>query len=101
MYRHGDLLLIPQNRPRANWPRKVDKFDGIILRGESTGHAHRLRDAESVTAYGDLSGIVEVELHGPNSLIHEEHKEIVLPEGRYTVIRQREYEGDNWRNVRD
>lgn len=102
MYRHGDLLLVKSSERRVGWLKADDKFDGIILRGEMTGHAHRLSDPASATAFRDGTGnVMELELHKSNSLVHEEHKEIVLPEGSYRVIRQREYEGEGWRNVAD
>lgn len=63
IYRQGDVLFkkideLPKNK------RKID--DDIIVKGEATGHAHKIRNGK--------------------------HEEIELDQGLYEVIRQKEYD---------
>ncbi len=85
MYRQGDVLLIevPALPPRT----KVVK-SGVVLRGESTGHAHRILGG-SVLVGADPSAMFVVAEEGTR-LVHDEHAPIRLPAGNYQVIRQRE-----------
>lgn len=95
-YRQGDVLL-----------RKVEKIpkeaelqanERIVERGELTGHAHRLQGmAEIHTRWGAMF----VRAGAGARLVHEEHAAIDLEAGDYEVIRQREFDGENTRYVRD
>lgn len=89
---------------------KVDKFAGrggaptlqkderIVERGEVTGHAHRLEGmAEIWTQWGQMY----VKAEKGARLVHEEHAAIDLEPGLYQVVRQREFDGENERYVRD
>lgn len=87
MYRQGDVFLkkievLPKNL-------KEDKT-GVVLRGESTGHSHRVKGGK---LYKDKTGLMYINAGAMTMLVHEEHKPIKLPEGKYAVIRQREYAG--------
>lgn len=124
-YRPGDILFI-----------KIDKLPGIklkkkkgniILKGELSGHAHRLEGnakilevAEGIAnnPYGVWHGQrfvanspIRVELksqvigyaivNAPAELTHEEHPTITIPAGKYEIRRQREYDADYIRFVED
>jgi hypothetical protein len=82
IYRQGDVLIQKIDRLPVD-AREVEWDDRVILAyGEVTGHAHALSTAEG-------ERILEVK---PGAkLVHEEHATIVLPEGFYKVIQQREY----------
>lgn len=97
MYRQGDLLIVPGAVP--NWFKPENLLrDGIVERGETTGHAHRLVGGE---VWGNGSGTF-LRTDGTAELVHEEHDTIVLPEGEYRVIRQREFSvSGNWSYVND
>jgi len=87
------------------------RASGIVMRGELTGHAHRLTftdDTETGTALLEDSGSageggpdLYLDVHGAVDLTHEEHTAITLPEGSYRVIRQREYDEGQIRYVAD
>lgn len=100
MARQGDVLF----RKIAEFPRsrRTRRASGHILEGEATGHIHRLEDlaAAEVLEIGD-GLFVNVSAEGGVSIVHEEHKPIVLPAGRYEVVRQREYSPEAIRNVID
>ena len=124
-YRHGDILLIKIDKLPENIRFKTKKSK-LILKGEVTGHAHRLEGdtkilevAERIAndPYGVWDGqrlvanTIRVEpksqvigyavVKGPTELIHEEHDAITLPVGTYEIRRQREYDTVYIRFVED
>lgn len=84
--RQGDLLI-----------KKIDMLplglkeiaDGVVLRGESTGHAHRLVGGQ---VFKDDAGMLFLTVKNFARLVHEEHKPIELSKGKYAVVRQKEYQ---------
>ena len=96
MWRHGDVLV----RSIKEIPSEATKRQGSILaRGEATGHAHRIQGkCELFESKGTLYlQILDDEVE----LVHEEHKTIVLPKGKYRVWQQREYSPTEIRRVMD
>ncbi len=94
--RQGDLLFVPLENPPA-WleleGRKAEP-EGIIARGEATGHHHRLATVEAAEVFDLGFDNVYVRV-GPEgvSIIHEEHKPVNLaPNTLYQVHRAREYD---------
>jgi len=69
----------------------------VIAKGEATGHAH-VAIGEGLTFLGGV-------LHAPKgaTIIHEEHKEIKLPAGDFTVDQVLEYDhfAEEARTVQD
>lgn len=99
MYRQGDLLIVVGTVPE-HVEREVSRLvkDGVVERGEATGHAHRLVGGE---VWASDSGPY-LRTDGTAQLTHDEHDTIVLPEGEYRVIRQREFSvGGDWSYVDD
>lgn len=103
MYRQGDVLLQKVNELPSN---AKPKKDDIILRGEATGHAHRI-------ANGQIYETIQKEIFHPEiktmyivakksaRLVHEEHAPIDIEIGIYIVIRQREFDDEATRLVMD
>jgi hypothetical protein len=88
--RQGDLLLkkVEKLPKRA----KTVKSD-VVLRGEATGHAHRIMNGELFRFWSQTSGDqLFVKADKGTTLVHEEHASIDLAPGVYEVIRQREYD---------
>ena len=84
IFRQGDVLI----QEVSEIPKGLKRIkDGIVLRGEVTGHAHRLQGGELFGKDGSMF----MNIPSPALLVHEEHKTIKLPVGKYAVIRQREY----------
>lgn len=86
MFRQGDLYF-----SKTGTIPKTAKVDttGILLLGESTGHAHRVTG-------GDLlrkNGLMFLKVAKKAVISHEEHKPITLGKGMWAVTRQREYAG--------
>jgi hypothetical protein len=99
MFRQGDVLIRSVKKLPKGERRK--RQSGEVLEGEATGHVHRiaeLNQAEVLEIGEDL--FLSVGENGV-SLVHEEHKPIVLPPGDYEITRQREYSPEAIRNVAD
>lgn len=75
---------------------------GHILEGEVTGHIHRLSDLDAAEVFECGEGLyLNVTAEGGVSVVHEEHKPVILSPGNYEVVRQREYSPEAIRNVTD
>lgn len=88
---HGDVLIetskIPDGAQRRNGAI-------ILAEGEVTGHAHRVSCPEGVEAeLLELGDKLFLRIMGGDaSVVHEEHKEITIPEGEYEISRVQEYD---------
>jgi hypothetical protein len=84
MFRQGDLLFVEVNQI----PLDVEPASAVLALGETTGHKHR--------ATGQLEVLKQprgpVFLRGSGQIMHEEHAPLQIPEGLWTMQRQREYE---------
>ncbi len=94
LIRQGDLLFVPEfEKQRVMFLFGLEaKADGVIAKGEATGHHHRVatQDAE-VFETGD-GMFVHVGSNGV-SIIHEDHAPVTLePNTTYKVHRAREYD---------
>lgn len=67
--------------------------DGVLVRGEATGHAHRLAERTDGRLWEDPSGVLYL-VSGPQSstILHEEHNPVVRPEGIDRIGRILEYD---------
>jgi hypothetical protein len=93
--RQGDLLLVRAQIPEA----ATEIADGVLARGEATGHTHRVRPGTAVALVA--AGLAYVRALQEAYVDHEEHATVVLPPGEWVVRRQREYRPDGWRQVAD
>ena len=102
-WRQGDIYFVKLDRD-ANMNEAKPVKDGVIARGETTGHAHRLSPA-SIAAGALLCLLQEaMYLRSPEAgalIVHDEHGPVDLPEGVYAVVHQREFDGLQWRQVWD
>ena len=104
-WRQGDIYFVKldQNGNGDLSDAKPVK-DGVIARGETTGHAHRVSNAS--IAAGALLCLLRdaMFLQAPEAgamIVHDEHGAVDLPEGVYAVVHQREFDGLTWRQVWD
>jgi hypothetical protein len=90
IYRQGDVLF----KKIEELPKKKRKLEtDIIVRGEATGHAHRIANGTLFSSWQRGRGPqLYIKASKGARVIHEEHKEIELEKGLYEVIRQREYD---------
>ncbi|MBD3352496.1 MAG: hypothetical protein GF364_13490 [Candidatus Lokiarchaeota archaeon] len=84
LYRQGDVLIVKIEK-LPNFTRMMNS--DIIVEGEATGHAHRLKNGWLYTDGRDLF----ISAQADTEIVHEEHDTIPLDAGLYKVIRQREY----------
>lgn len=95
MYRQGDLLIVPCELPKTGATEPTqDMKDGILERGETSGHAHKLRDIMSASLRR-FAGVPDLYIDvavGGGQIVHDEHAPIDLPPGGYKVVRQREFD---------
>lgn len=92
MWRQGDILIVEADDWRANVTRDPDTkkvANGIVMLGEVTGHSHAVRGGATVLE--DAREQIFIDATETFELFHDEHDTIVIPEGFYRVIRQREY----------
>jgi len=97
MIRQGDLLFI---RRTEDVPEGDILTDGIVARGEATGHNHKITPGVKA-ALIMAAGMMYIKAAEACSIDHQEHETVTLPPGNWTVQRQREYQPDGWRQVAD
>jgi hypothetical protein len=91
--RQGDLLFRKITKiPSGVYPSKTN----ILLRGESTGHAHKLENGQIFNTFSfrnpsRTSGVFYIEARKSARVVHEEHGMLELEVGFYMCIRQREF----------
>jgi len=88
LWRHGDVLIAQATAVPTGAVRQPTT---TLVRGEVTGHSHRLADPASGTVWQVDSILYLSVLADETTLIHEEHHPITLPRGVYRVWQQREY----------
>ncbi len=102
-YRQGDVLLCAADAiPPGAKPVPRDGDRVVVALGELTGHAHAFA-ATGVRMLREKGSGRSFLLIGEGGarLCHEEHDPILVPEGSYELIRQREYAPKAPRLVRD
>ena len=97
-FRHGDVLI----ERVSSLPKVREKLSHTILaHGEVTGHCHRIKESDDADLYSTTEGFY-LHVRGESvTVVHEEHRPIILPMGCYRVWRQREYSPEEIRVVRD
>lgn len=98
MWRHGDVLIAPCKEIPAN---KRQLNTNVLVRGEITGHSHRIQEQGACEVWESDKVLFLKVLTSEATLIHEEHKPIVLPRGTYKVWQQREYTPQEIRRIID
>jgi len=94
-WRQGDIYFVKLDE-EIDSAKSTPVKNGIIAKGETTGHAHRV--SPSSIAAGALLSLVgrSMFLRSPEAgttIVHDEHGPIALPRGSYAVVPQREFDG--------
>src|SRR6266436_7720654 len=97
-WRQGDIYFVKIGEEAESAESRPVK-SGIIAKGETTGHAHRV--SPSSIAQGALLSLIgrSMFLRSPEAgatIVHDEHHAIDLPAGAYAVVPQREFDGLRW-----
>lgn len=103
-YRQGDILFVRQDEPEPHARAAVlieavksrITNRAVIAEGEVTGH-HHVAVAEQEFTIGEMIEQGQVTITWLQSetgvtVQHEEHAPVVLPPGKFRIVRQREYE---------
>lgn len=104
--RQGDVLLIrATNAEITGDHREVPRDHGrvVLAYGEVTGHAHALSQpgVRLLAREGVSDRVLIIGQEVEALLQHEEHGAIPVPPGTYLVRIQREWAGEEIRNVQD
>jgi hypothetical protein len=102
-WRQGDIYFVKLDG-EINSENATPVRNGIIAKGETTGHAHHV--SPSSMAQGALLSLIgrSMFLRSPEAgatIVHDEHGPIELPVGSYAVVLQQEFDGLRWRQVLD
>jgi hypothetical protein len=102
-WRQGDIYFVKLDEEIDSENAALVR-NGIIAKGETTGHAHRV--SPSSIAEGALLSLIgrSMFLRSPEAgttIVHDEHGPIELPAGSYAVVPQQEFDGLRWRQVLD
>jgi hypothetical protein len=102
MMRQGDVLIMAVTALPDGELVEVPREEGLVVlaHGEQTGHKHAF-SAMTVSLLRAGSSELYLRVEQPSPLEHEEHDPIVVPQGVYRVIRQREYTPEAVRLVAD
>ena len=102
--RQGDVFveLVEEEIPKDadSVPRESGRV--VLAHGEVTGHAHAITGkGAKLFQRGNLQTMLEISAKGGVTIRHEEHGAIPLKPGNYRVTRQREWSGEDERQVAD
>ena len=98
MYRQGDLLFVKINKFPKGFNVSPDK---VLVRGEATGHSHRVENGEVLRGFSDVFSSrytreIIIRSNGKTRIVHEEHNTIILPVGIFRLVVQMEYFPLTW-----
>jgi hypothetical protein len=96
----GDVTFIPVR----SIPKGGSKIvDGVIAKGETTGHAHRVGTLEAAELYRMDGKMFLCVGEGGVSIVHEEHAPVTLDPGNYEIHIDQffDYSAQALRNVQD
>jgi hypothetical protein len=92
---HGDVLL-KEIESLPGGVKKTRRENGrlIVMKGETTGHAHVITDQAASIWMLEKDGKTELYLEAtePVTIIHEEHKPLPIPAGIYRIGQVSEYD---------
>ncbi len=99
--RQGDVLLVKSAIPEKAEMVKRERGVPIVLAfGETTGHSHKIAEPGVQVFEHEGTRWIRVPKKGAE-LRHEEHAEVALEVGDYSIVIQKEYSPAELRNVRD
>lgn len=90
--RHGDLIL--EKIEDSLKGKSMKKTSFALARGEFTGHSHIITSSAPMVLYGDEmqeDTVRYLVVKAPAQIVHQEHKKLDIPIGKYKVYKEREY----------
>lgn len=97
-YQQGDVIIESVSIP----DKAVSKQTRLLAEGETTGHAHKVAAGDVQMLELGQQLFMRV-LSGNARIVHEEHKEVLIPPGDYEIRHVQEYDhfAEEAANVRD
>lgn len=105
--RQGDVLIKSVDEGAEILKAKlteVEKLNGkvVLALGETTGHMHQLLEADATMYLPEgVTNVKLINVPSGGTLVHDEHKTVILPPGKYEVIIQTEFQDEDFRLVVD
>lgn len=102
LQRQGDVLIVPVDKIPEE--AKADEGNAVLVEGEVTGHAHRIRHSDLMAKKAMLMMVgTQMYLRALQEIHidHEDHGTNILPPGDYEIRRQQEFTPQGWRRVVD
>jgi hypothetical protein len=91
--RQGDILFRPVKQVPVNPTEQNIVKDGVIAKGEVTGHHHRLENLKKAAVFmAGLAMYVRVFNKEGVNVVHEEHGTTHLPQGDFEVHHAQEHD---------
>ena len=88
---HGDVLLKRIDQlPLGIKPVQRQNGSLVIMDGEATGHKHTI--TENSAKLWEIKGEMYLEVTGPVTIEHQEHKPLAVPSGIYRIGQVKEYD---------
>lgn len=82
IYRQGDVVVKPENIPNQT----IKKTTNILVNGVKTGHSHAITEGEFEIHINPDSHAMYLKILSDYAILsHEEHEDIKLPMGEYSV----------------
>lgn len=90
LFRHGDIPVYEVSEVTGEKVKHEGSF--ILAEGETTGHNHVISvpSVDDMEIFSTPEGGYYMRLKTEASLVHPEHKELIIPAGTYYVGKERE-----------
>ena len=98
--RQGDVCLVEVSAIPAD-AKDVTGKEIVLMRGEVTGHAHRIAKPKGKAIFLDAQAERYLQVLSEATIGHEEHTPIILRKGKYQQAFQVEEQGEEVRRVAD
>lgn len=103
-YRHGDVIIewIDDDSNHGEELHRDGQGRLILAEGEVTGHAHAIRSKHARLFQAAVAGAMILKVAELCTLEHEEHSDLAIPPGTYSVRIKRQYNPETgWESVVD
>ena len=96
----GDIIIKTTVLPKKEWGKKLNHL--ILQQSDVSGHSHTVR-GKAVLYLTDKEGEFFLDVLEKSKVVHEEHKALSIPKGKYFVygVRELDHFEEEIRRVRD
>lgn len=96
----GDIIIKTTNILEKQWGKKINHL--ILQKSDVSGHSHKIV-GKAVLYSTDKEGEFFLDVLEKSKVIHEEHKTLSVPKGKYFVygVRELDHFEEEIRRVRD